>query len=134
MSRKLEDFDLSGHAFNIHILYDFVLFQDFNSYFFACNIMHAELNLSEGALTDCLANSVVADRLCFVLAFVPTLIPRLGMMLVFWFFTRLLFSILAYFIIVIYIIRIVSGCWIGSLRTLLSLRLVQFVRSLLRRD
>ena len=96
--------------------------------------MNAKLNLAKGTLADRLANSVVADRFCFVLAFVATLIPGLRVMLVFWFFTRRLLFILCDFIIVIYIIRIVSGRRVSALRALLSLRLVQFVSSLLGRD
>ena len=136
MSRQLENFDLAGHALHVHVLDNFVLFKYLNSYFFAGNIMNAKLDLTKGALTDRLANSVMADGLCFVLAFVPTLIPRLGMMLVFWFFIRRLLFILCDFIIVIYIIRIVCGrCRrVRAIRTLLSLGLVELVRSLLRRD
>lgn len=89
--------------------------------------MNTKLDLAEGALADRLANSVMTDRLCFVLAFVSAFISRLGVMLVFWFFTRLF--ILCYFIIVIYIIRIVSSSF--SLCTLLSLGLVQLIRPLL---
>ena len=87
--------------------------------------MDAQLYLSKGALADCLSDPIVADRLSFILALMTTLIPRLGVMLVFWFFTCLL--VLTDFIIVIYIIRI--GSWCLSLRALLSFGLIELVIS-----
>ena len=122
MSGQLEDLDLSRDALDIDVLDDFVFLENLNSYFFTSDIVHAKLHLSKGAFAYRLAYSVMPDGLRLILSLVPTLIPWLGVVLVFWFLTSLF--IVGILIIVIYLfIRIdVSGGL--SLCALLSFRLV----------
>ena len=97
MSCQFQNLDLPRHSFNVNIFYDLMFFKYFNSYFFSCNIMHAQFDLAKGTLAYCLANLVMTDRLrlrlrLFLLFLRP--VPWLGMVPVFALFCGSLYLVI----------------------------------------
>ena len=56
-----QDFDFSRDAFNVFLVFDFGLFQNFDCDLFACQDVRAEPDFAEGALTQGFPEDVVAD-------------------------------------------------------------------------
>lgn len=57
----LEDFDFSRDAFNVFLVFDFGLFQDFDCDLLARQNVRAQPDFAEGALTQGFPEDVVAD-------------------------------------------------------------------------
>eukprot|EP00354_Favella_ehrenbergii_P007088 CAMPEP_0170455612 /NCGR_PEP_ID=MMETSP0123-20130129/3522_1 /TAXON_ID=182087 /ORGANISM="Favella ehrenbergii, Strain Fehren 1" /LENGTH=138 /DNA_ID=CAMNT_0010718815 /DNA_START=2532 /DNA_END=2948 /DNA_ORIENTATION=+ len=62
MANFLENFDLSGDPFNVLLVVDLFFLQNFDGHLFACQNMGSLLDLAKGALSQRLAEDVVANR------------------------------------------------------------------------
>jgi hypothetical protein len=52
MSNQLQDVNLSRHPLNIAHILNFLLLEDLDGHFLSCEVVAAELDLSEGALSN----------------------------------------------------------------------------------
>lgn len=66
MAYQFEYMYLARHTLDISHINNLLLDQDLDCYFLACQCVGSKLDLAESALTDCLAQHVVADLFLFI--------------------------------------------------------------------
>ncbi len=52
MPHDLEDVDLSSHALDVRLIFNFVFLEDFNCNLFSCQDVSSQADLSESALPE----------------------------------------------------------------------------------